>query len=232
MIFIYFSEQKIKRNRLDVLESANEALVSHLESDKGLSETQKQIKELLGISSINILLERIAYSLSIDKRILVKDIIQDVLTENNNNTLENVKLIEDYLRSRKFIIANHFSHEIFASFYASKYIFAHTYQSKLKAFKYIDKDFLFVENKDEIISEETPWPSIVVDLICKIDYEFHYSLGKGKFDETSPLYQSFDIVMGDLLKEGTVSLKAIAMLKEVLNLEGALFFSDYIKRYI
>lgn len=237
LIFIYFVSHEIKKNRLDILEKANDVITNHLEVKRHMLETQREVLKILNIESVTDILEPLAFGKSINNEQSFDDLIRDYIKKNTSYTgydvLEKSDIVKNYLIRRKFISNERFDHEIFLSFYASRHIFKRVFEKSEDFITYKDEEFLKIKMSKFFKSDNNPWPSIDCDFIARIDYEIHnLEFSNGLLLETSPSYPCFNDVMTFLLKDKNISHKAIETISLLTQSKVGLFYSEQIIKYL
>ena len=195
IIYIYFANHEVKKHRIDILETANDVITNHLEKERKMNEIQDKILQYLDLPSITEFLEYIAYYDYVYPNLTVEDVVMKYLVnkgESGNALTTNAKMINDYLINRKFIVEGHFTHQIFASFYAGRYLYYQIYKNKYESdhLEYKNRNFLLEESEKYFLIENDYWPNVVLDFICKIDLQlYHFSNGAKTVGAYS--YQTF-----------------------------------------
>ncbi len=241
LIYIYFVTREFQTQKSFILEKSNDLIINALEKDRVTPLKQiEQIKKL-GID-INKALEFIAFRMVSTKEELescaeqyiktIADIDDQVVIQDRRD------LLCKYLRERRIIIGNSFSHNIYLSFFAAKYIYNRLYKVEHDPDFPKDECVAFIgggENKllkytvDYFNTDESPWSSITLDFIAKIDYEIHFVDKCKQLDSGSSSYLVFDksmTILSNNLKEDTR-----ALVKEMASNKNMMYYPDAILKY-
>ena len=141
--------------------------------------------------------------------------------------------IKSFLSTRSIINDNGINHEIFASYFAARYLFDIIYTCVTKGIKqYYEMDKYTFDDAlgNYLCNGNNLWPDISDDLICKLDYEIN-SICEKEMDEKNPNFDAFDYTLTKAIKEKGMSEMAIKTLERLLELKS-LYYSDYIKKYM
>ena len=236
LIYIYFATSELQTQKSYLLETSSDILVNSLEEERGTSKKRKEILKTLKIS-LNDLLEYIAFKIAVNSGITLESAISAFLKKTNDS--EEVSALSSYLRNRRIIIGNNFSHSIYLSFYAAKYMYNRVYIT------YQDDDYGrdyvgFKEEGTEVLDKYNDmffskdshlWPSITLDFVGKLDYEIHeVEKERTFFDDMSPSYATFDCSLKEIID--SMSIIAYHTLENIVNKGNLFYWNDFIKDYL
>lgn len=240
LIYIYFATRELQTQRSYILEKSNEILINSLEKERGTILDRQQILKELNIN-LGDLLEFLAFRMSCDEQTTIEDAVRryQVANINEEPKEDDISSLARYLRNRRIIIGNRFSHNIYLSYFAARYIFKRVYQHFID--EDFDEDYLdFIPNKglanlnkyieSKFVLDTGMWPSVTLDFISKLDYEIHYIKdNRESFDETKRSYSAFDASMKALSKG--IGKIATQLLKEMIENTNIFYYALLIKNY-
>jgi len=235
LIYIYFVTNKLYKQKYEIIDKSEELLIKTLENERTIG---TDIFDVIHLSAREILTE-LSYDLCVTNELNVIEQFKEYIKVKNENFDDNqlddyAKKLYNHLKARKIIAGNSISHEIYRTYFAACYIYDMIYKKclnriKVKYIDFYDKEIL-TEIIDSFLSkDENVWPTVSVDLICKLDYELH--ILNAKMDEHNLSYETFDKSLKEMLKEDGISKEAYLGLYEVLK-KKLLFFYEIIIKYM
>ena len=236
LIYIYFANKELQTQKSYILETSSEILVDGLEKERDVYNQGKETLNKLNIE-LKELLPYIAFMFATNNELTLEDVIKSF--KDNEISSNDVNEIAAYLRSRRIIVGHSFTHDIYSSFFASKYMFNCLYKlvtNKKTGLEYYefydDGKETFTYYQDTFFpDEESPWPNVTVDFIGKLDYEIRYhSKNKLVLSESNPSYQVFDYSLQNVVK--SMSNISYQVLTKLVNEEKVFYWNDFIKEHL
>ena len=236
LIYIYFANKELQTQKSYILETSSEILVDGLEKERDVYNQGKETLNKLNIE-LKELLPYIAFMFATNNELTLEDVIRSF--KDNEISSNDVNEIAAYLRSRRIIVGHSFTHDIYSSFFASKYMFNCLYKlvtnkkTGLEYYEFYDdgKETFDYYQETFFPDEESPWPNVTVDFIGKLDYEIRYhSKNKLVLNENNPSYPVFDYSLQSVVK--SMSDISYQVLTNLVN-EGKVFYwNDFIKEHL
>lgn len=254
LICIYFATQKIQSQRSYILETSTEILIDFLEKERGIL---NKIENIISRRNFRLkdVLQFVAFQFVVNENMTLEKAINNFNDNREKNpdikdndgimTASEIDILCAYLRQRRIIIGNNFSHDIYLSFFASKYMFSNVYKIDNNPI-YGDDQLIFNVLKDfkngndiegkEILNgyvkrffaiKEDLWPNITLDFIGKLDYEVNY-LDKNKVNQD--MNELFDYSLTTII-EG-MSETAYKALEDIVYKETLLYRNLDIKEHL
>ncbi|MCR5078695.1 MAG: TIR domain-containing protein, partial [Bacilli bacterium] len=235
IIYIYFATRSLETQRSFILEKSNDILINYLENERGTFIFAKPILQDLGIE-LGPLLEFLAFRLLTNPRSTLESEVKTYLEKLGKTvSSDDVESLSNYLRRRRIILGNRFSHDIYLSYFAARYVYDNVIERKID-FDFGDDYLAYKEGGEGKLEKYSSrffsldtglYPSLTMDFICKLDLELHY-VDKG--DTDSPSFALFD----DALAKVASSYGEIAssLLLEMASKDTLLYYGKRILKDI
>lgn len=238
LIYIYFATKELQAQKAYILEKTNNIIINSLENERGTDLIQKEITNQLDVD-LKELLQFVAFKICCNNDYSLEEAINDYFEENGLDTpsLNSVKELCKYLRSRRIIIGNRFSHNIYLSYFAALFIYRKIYKNKSDDFGYAiiifrkdgeDKLNNYIAKRFSLSNDL--WPNITADFVAKLDFEIHHiNKDIDPFAESNPTYQLFNYTLNNLAFGISDIAKRIII--EISSKDNILYYAKLINAF-
>ena len=244
LICIYFATRKIQPQKSYILETSTDILINFLEKERGILNKINDIIKNRNIR-LNDVIESIAFQFVVNENMTLEKAIinfnehrrEDKEIKENNGVMNDseIETLCAYLRQRRIIVGNSFSHDIYLSFFASKYMFSLVYKTKNNRVLGFDQLMFIDDGKDNLddyvqyyfSSHDYLWPNITLDFIGKLDYEVNYT---DKDKKNTKQNELFDYSLTTII-DG-MSENARTALEDIVSKETLFYRNQDIKDHL
>ena len=245
LIFIYLKDggRAFPSRKYDIIDRSATMFLKDLESERGVLDGFRY-REYIAGGKLDRLLEFVAYKKcagdgrSVESLILAFIKLKRLCSPDECETVS--AAIYEYLRRRAVVTSDKITHDIFTTYFATRYIFGKIFErtendDDREYVAFADGGEKYFTDRlqgtgDGSFAKDGAWAEIAAGLITKLDAEV-YSCGGEEMNESSLSYAAFEKTLRLAIGERGFGVGAIEEIARLVD-NGELYYGDFIKSFI